>query len=759
MNARTARGLAGVVQVLGLLLLPGLTGNRVLAAPNLLAGKAPVRAAGVQAAARLTDGKAALEGDAWNTDATAVFKDASAHVVFDLGAATPVAAAWLQGDNNDRYLVEVSADGTSFQPLWVGEPVDLPGMRARHASGLGGAGRYVRIQASGGDGAFSIGEVQLFAQTPAVFPPAISRNQGSSATQAARDRILVFGLALIVALALAYRGAAIWWTLLVLAWPAWAGISAWLAIHQASPIDPRTVSLARATWALVAALALLREYFPPARWQPDRRVTLGVLGLMAGLSFLSFYNLGQPQFFDNRRQQSTFIHYPDLRQYYTTAKYFREIGYGDTFLADLAAYREEPGVDLTAMQALPVRDLDTFRMTTLGEQVDRLDGVRARFSQQRWQAFRDDARYFREVMGVSQYLETMQDMGANATPVWMAIAALTFQALPPGHGAFLALAALDVVLLLFTFMMIGRCFGLRTALVCVVLFGANDFIMYGTNWAGSFLRHDWLAYLGLGACALKRQRFALGGVLLAASAMIRAFPAVALVGAALPMLWWIGEQWHLRRRPPALGEILAQHRATVRIVVGAAGAVLGLFLFAAAVLPVQAWAGWLVKLGQLASDPHPSCLSLISLIAGWEYNQVRILRDRLPVFIAGLAFFIGLLVLAARGRRPEQAAMLGLVLIPVVFYPSTYYIHFIFLLPLVATSLSATAIGVWVVLLLLCALQYGAVMVLPNLPIHFYLSGVLMFAALAAVLLLLAREQVLAAGWFRPRHHPGASAG
>jgi hypothetical protein len=114
--------------------------------------------------------------------------------------------------------------------------------------------------------------------------------------------------------------------------------------------------------------------------------------------------------------------------------------------------------------------------------------------------------------------------------------------------------------------------------------------------------------------------------------------------------------------------------------------------------------------------------------------------------------------MAARGKRPEQTAVLGLMLIPVVFYPSSYYIHFVFLLPLVV-PLSATGVGVSVVLLLLCALQYGAVMVLPNLPIHFYLSGVLLLAAFAAVLLLLVREPVVAAGWFRPRpQHPGPPA-
>ena len=79
-------------------------------------------------------------------------------------------------------------------------------------------------------------------------------------------------------------------------------------------------------------------------------MTVGVLGLCAGLSFLSFYNLGQPQFWDARRRQTTFAHYLDLRQYYPTAKYFKEIGYRDIYVADMAAYREEPGVDRRASQ-------------------------------------------------------------------------------------------------------------------------------------------------------------------------------------------------------------------------------------------------------------------------------------------------------------------------------------------------------------------------------------------------------------------------
>jgi hypothetical protein len=726
---------------------------------NLLAGKAAHGRSGVAHTDRLTDDRAAPEGDFWKTNATASFRDADAFVIYDLGKVTPIAAAWLQGDNNDRYRIEVSADGGEYQTLWDAQPVaNGAGLRARHTRDLNGQGRFVRISATGGDGAFALSEVQLFSSVPARFPPAIKARAGVPEAQLVRGRILIFGVALIVAVLLAFRGAPIWWTLLVLAWPVWAGISAFTSFQSALPVDNRVVSLARATWALVAAVVVLRECFPPARFHPDRRVTVGVLGLVAGLSFLSFYNLGQPQFWDARRGQTTFAHYLDLRQYYPTAKYFKELGYRDIYVADMAAYREEAGVDRERVNQMPMRDLDTLSMSTVGEREDQIQRVKAHFSPERWEAYKKDARYFREVMGTPHYLETMHDMGGNATPVWMSLAYLLFNALPPSNNAFLFTAVFDLVLLLLTFVMIGRCFGLRTALVSMVIFGSNDFIMYGTNWAGSTLRHDWLAYLGLGACAIRKERYLLGGALLGAAGMIRAFPALAVFGATFPALWRLWEHWQENRRLPTLRQFLDQNRPTVRIVAGAFAAVLVLFVFSAIVLPPKAWADWLHKVVQLSSDPHPSHISLRSMVAGWESNQHAILRQRLPVFIAGILFFVSMVVVAARGKRPDQAAMLALPLIPVLMYPGNYYLHLVFLLPLVVDEmrvrepsdvpLAPSAAGVWTTLLLMCSAQYGAVMVLPDLALHFYLNSVLLFAALTAMLFFLVRERALAAGWW-----------
>ena len=52
-----------------------------------------------------------------------------------------------------------------------------------------------------------------------------------------------------------------------------------------------------------------------------------------------------------------------------------------------------------------------------------------------------------------------------------------------------------------------------------------------------------------------------------------------------------------------------------------------------------------------------------------------------------------MMAVAARGKRPEQAMLLGLPLIPVLLYPGNYYIHFVFLLPLLVEERPGTRRG------------------------------------------------------------------
>jgi hypothetical protein len=224
------------------------------------------------------------------------------------------------------------------------------------------------------------------------------------------------------------------------------------------------------------------------------------------------------------------------------------------------------------------------------------------------------------------------------------------------------------------------------------------------------------------------------------------------------------EEVQKTRKLPALKELFERERATVRVILGGAGAMLAAFLFSIVVLPPSAWPDCLTKVSQLSADPHPASIALRSLIAGADGNQGSVLRARLPLYIAAVAMYVGLVAVAARSRRIDQAAIIGMILVPVLTYPANYYIHFVFLLPLIATEkrpklddpapTSKLDAGIWVTLTAMCAVQYFTTLV-PDLGLHFYLETAVLFAMLSVLLAILVLEDARA--FWRREPEPVAS--
>lgn len=760
-RAPVLRLVAGLLTVL-VVLVTVACGNRVTPAgagdsANLLEGLKARASRHVRCAACLTDGTAAPDGGYWKTEGTAVFERPEGFVEYDLGSVRRIRAAWVQGDNNDSYQIAGSSDGVAYTTLWTAGPVNRPGLQGRARTLLDAPARYVRVTASGGDGNYSLTEVQLFAEAPKTLPAPVHTVSGIAKTIEVRTRILAFGLALIGFLALTYRKAPFWWLGLAIAVPLVGGFELASILAQTWPQEQREVSLVRGTVAVVAGAALLRELWAPARFPAHRGAVLGVLGFCGVVGILAFYNLGVPQFRDHELGKATYVHQLDLRQYYPTAKYFPEVGYRSMYEADVAAYLEDhPRQPVTSIAERPLRNLGDLQLSSVREQRKRIEAAPKLFSAARWHEYKADARYFREAMGERAYFQTFYDMGGNATPVWIALTHLIFNQLEASDAAFARTALFDVLLILGAFLAVGLVFGPRTAFLGMVIFGANDFIMYGSNWGGATLRHDWMAYLAFGACALKRGRFALAGVLLALATSMRAFPALALVCLSFPVVWWFIEQLKAHRRLPRRTEWWREQRPA--FIVLAAAALTGglLFLGSSLLLGLDAWGDWYVKVGQLSADPHGNHISLRSLIAGWESDQPLVLADRMPLFLMAVVFYVGLVFVACRGQRYEQAAVLGLVLTPVLFYPANYYIHLVWLLPLVmveqrkldgaldeqggiATPFDPAHTHVGLALLALCAAQYFTVLETDR-GLHFYLASVLLFAALTFLLVTLARR-------------------
>jgi hypothetical protein len=668
---------------------------------NLLNGARATDSVGVSHAERLADGRAAVEGDFWLTDLTTRIASGRSQITFDLGAEKPIGCAFLQGDNNDVYRVLGSKDGQTWEPLWSAGPAPGAGMRLRSGT-LTGNARYVRLMAQGGDGSYSVGELGLFSTCPAGWPQVeLARAEGALPHKAAHDSLIWLAITGTAFLLFHRRGGPRWTALLGLV-PIGAAVWSLVTLAEIYPF-PNTdeESLVRAVVALLAGVLVVKETFLPARAAPDARIAHGTLGVLAVVALGCYYHFGSAQFMDVTKGRLSIVHTWDMRNYFPTAKYFKELRFDGVYLASLAAYVDVVGNgDPASVKDANLRDLTDYHMMTGVEAAPQLPGIRARFTPERWEEFKKDSKYFIDTMGRRDYLGSMQDHGGNATPVWLLPAWLIYRNLPANEWTLGAAGFIDPVLLLIFFVVLARTFGMRVMLYTVILFGATDFYQFGSNLMGSTLRQDWLVALGLGACALKKDRPFLGGALLAYGGLIRAFPALAALFLLVPVAVFAVDTWVVKRRLPGLGELKAAQGRTLRAIAGAAVAVIGLILVTSGVFGFQqGWITWIKKIEIHATGPSTNNVGLRNLLAyrpsdtirslsrrqsheSWDRRQVANFNQLRPLFYLINLLAFGLLVVGVARRPLYQTSLLGLLLVPFFFYPSNYYCHFVFLLPM-----------------------------------------------------------------------------
>lgn len=166
----------------------------------------PIAAEGVTHAERVTNGVRAVEGSRWNSPHAALIEDGS-ELVFDFGASQPVAGVYIQADNNDAFVLELSEDGEAFDELWRARTVDSPGLQSRSSPALDASGRFLRLRAIGGDASVSVSELQLFRTLPDPWPPRVPWRPDSLRSPQVGFVVFVFAVMLLLFL-LAFRRSA-----------------------------------------------------------------------------------------------------------------------------------------------------------------------------------------------------------------------------------------------------------------------------------------------------------------------------------------------------------------------------------------------------------------------------------------------------------------------------------------------------------------------------------------------------------------------
>jgi hypothetical protein len=710
---RTVRAVVNRIALLSLLCLlgaaPAAAQEEACPSGNLLAGKSPTAQPGVTHAKRVTDGVMAGEGDPWRTDLTSVLDGTESHVLYDLGATTRVTAVDLQGDNNDDYIVELSNDGTSFTTLWVGDPTSGQGMRRRGTRGLQGSGRYVRVRAQGGDTFYSLGEVQVFCETPSAWPPPVKVENTASwwwkKILQKRDHRYRFGIALLglfffIALFRVEESKKALW-----------GASA-LSVAMLGVVSYRLYGARLAPWfaswgvyvlgALVVAWAargiwLAKQEQDSRQWW-ERGALIWVI-VACGAAWVNFGVF----------HSSRIVHYWDTFHYYVGSKYFEENEYERLYECVLAVDYEDRGEK--GLEKRKIRDLVDNRL----HYVSKDDVLRyqehcaAHFSPDRWQAFSQDTRSFRTVMGFSWWKDMLMDHGYNASPISNMVAAFLTNIgwrdqLPQVSSArvdpddlktfrrrLLRYTMIDLALYGGAFLMILWAFGLRSSALAVLVWGT------GYPWAyfwtgGSFARVPWFFMAVAAVCLLKRGFPLLSGFVLSWSALLRLFPA-ALAGGPIAAVI----DRFIRRKKIDRPWLDAGDKRFI------AGGVLGLLVLCSASVAingVDAHSQFLSNTLKHAETPLTNHMGLPTILsykpsqvgrftkdsslddpwAKWKQARKETKHDRR--WLHGLILLGMFVVLALAGRRLAPWVVLGAssILIIGFFELTCYYYSFVVLM-------------------------------------------------------------------------------
>ncbi len=144
--------------------------------------------------------------------------------------------------------------------------------------------------------------------------------------------------------------------------------------------------------------------------------------------------------------------------------------------------------------------------------------------------------------------------------------------------------------------------------------------------------------------------------------------------------------------------MLREARPLLRTLAGAAGCVFVLFLASAAAFGLHhSWGDWSHKITLHSVSPNVNHVGLRTLFqfdpsktiralsqtgGDWSLEQTRTFLVRRPLYVLAVLGFTLLALAASRGRDLRQAALIGMMMIPIYFYPSNYYLHYVFVLPL-----------------------------------------------------------------------------
>lgn len=428
---------------------------------------------------RIQDGSLQEEGSAWDSPGAVKIK-ADGKITIDLREVRTLQHFLVQGDDNDNFHIQGSIDGETFTQIWLAPPSMMgQGLRTRWGSSPKPVqARYLRLLPSGGDGFYSVSEVRAFCAEPKPWPPALTYPPKKYGWAAIDNPMMVL-----------IKGITAGLGTLVLLWY-------WLTRKR------------------------------PQSWRIPRDVALAILGIF---SFFSWWNLGHFHF---DHYEHIWEHY----HYYMGAKYGPEIRYSRLYVCTAAADMED-GLK-ARVKKRKIRDLaETNELGTADEIVKDPSICKSHFTPARWDDFKKDNRFFRGRFSADRWDQSQNDHGYNGTPVW----AIAGRVLTDNFGELdwpkiQKIAYIDSALLVMMWGVVWWAFGWRAMCAALIYWGTNFPARFYWN-GGSMLRYDWIVWLIVGVCLLKKEKHFGAGMALTYATLLRIFPGFVVAAVILKVLY------------------------------------------------------------------------------------------------------------------------------------------------------------------------------------------------------------------------------
>jgi hypothetical protein len=308
------------------------------------------------------------------------------------------------------------------------------------------------------------------------------------------------------------------------------------------------------------------------------------------------------------------------------------------------------------------------------------------FTPERWEQFRKDIRFFRSHFSTQRWDESQQDHGYNATPVWGILGRWLADRTELSWDNIVKLGIIDSVFLVAMWLAVLWGFGWRAAAVAAIWWGCNFPARFYWN-GGSFLRYDWLLWMVVGLCFLRKKHMALGGMALTYATLLRVFPGFVVAALVLKALAAM-----VRERRIFLSRAHMQFAA-------------GCIATLAVLVPASSWAtGGLDAWGEFAHNSEKHLKTALTnnmglkTVMGYDFSSraINMRNDKLedpfkewkeakkhyystraPIFIGIIVLFCVMLGRAADREEDWAAACLGAGLIVIAPELTCYYYGFL----------------------------------------------------------------------------------